>query len=163
MKRFMLVMALAFASPWAASAQPSKAAAARAALLETDVEWAATVGTADVERIVSFWTDDAVIYSPREAPVAGKAAIRKYVGDSLKIPGFSVSWKPAAAVVSASGDLGYTTGTNTFAFPDAQGRPMASNGRYVTVWRKERDGRWRCVVDFWNEAPPPAPAAGSPK
>jgi len=159
----LVVVALSFVSPWAATAQTSKAAAARAALLKTDIEWAATVGTADVERIVSFWTDDAVVYSPREAPVAGKAAIRKYVGDSLKIPGFSVSWKPAAAVVSASGDLGYTTGTNSFTFPDDQGRPTTANGRYVTVWKKERDGRWRCVVDFWNEAPPPASGAGNPK
>ena len=164
MKRLTLVVvALSFVSPWAATAQTSKAAAARAALLKTDIEWAATVGTADVERIVSFWTDDAVVYSPREAPVAGKAAIRKYVGDSLKIPGFSVSWKPAAAVVSASGDLGYTTGTNSFTFPDDQGRPTTANGRYVTVWKKERDGRWRCVVDFWNEAPPPASGAANPK
>ena len=63
----------------------------------------------------------------------------------------------------SSGDLGYTTGTNTFTFPDAQGRPTTSNGRYVTVWRRVRDGRWRCVVDFWNEAPPPAPGAGTQK
>jgi len=162
-KRLTLLTALSFVTPWAASAQTSKADAARAALLKADIEWAATAGTTDVERIVSFWTDDAVIYPPRQAAVAGKAAIRRYVGDSLKIPGFSVSWKPAAAVVSASGDLGYTTGTNSFTFPDDHGRPTTSNGRYVTVWRKERDGRWRCVVDFWNDAPPPAPGAGSPK
>jgi ketosteroid isomerase-like protein len=155
MKRVLLAAtAVLLAGPGPSSAQMSKAAAARAALLQTDVEWAASAAGTDVERIVSYWTDDAVIYAPREAPVAGKAAIRKYVGDSLKIPGFSVSWKPAAAVVSASGDLGYTTGTNTFTFPDAQGRPTMSNGRYVTVWRREADRRWRCVVDFWNEAPP---------
>jgi hypothetical protein len=47
----MLVMAVSFASPCLASAPASKGAAARAALLNTDVEWAATVGTGDVERI----------------------------------------------------------------------------------------------------------------
>jgi hypothetical protein len=40
----VVVMALSFAGPWA-TAQTSKAAA-RAALLKTDVDWAATVGTA---------------------------------------------------------------------------------------------------------------------
>lgn len=163
MKRSWLVLpGLLLLSPYPASAQSSKSAAARAALLETDTEWAATAGTTDVERIVSFWTDDAVIYPPREAPVSGKAAIRKYVGESLKIPGFAISWKPAEAVVSASGDLGYTTGTNSFTFPDAQGHLLTSNGRYVTVWRKEPGGRWRCVVDFWNEAPP-VPGIASPR
>lgn len=161
MKRNLLVLpGLLLLSPFVASAQSPKSSATRAALLETDTEWAAAVGTTDVERIVSFWTDDAVIYPPRETPIAGKATIRKYVSESLKIPGFAISWKPTEAVVSASGDLGYTMGTNSFTFPDAQGRLMTSNGRYVTVWRKEPGGRWRCVVDFWNEAPPPASAAG---
>jgi ketosteroid isomerase-like protein len=86
--------------------------------------------------------------------VTGKAAIRKYVSESLKVPGFAITWKPSEAVVAASGDLGYTMGTNSITFPDAQGGLVSSNGRYVTVWRKEPDGRWRCVVDFWNEAPP---------
>jgi ketosteroid isomerase-like protein len=162
-KRNLLVLpGLLLLSPCAASAQSSKSAATRAALLKTDTEWAAAAGTTDVERIVSFWTDDAVIYAPREAPVSGKAAIRKYVSESLKIPGFAITWKPIEAVVSASGDLGYTTGTNSFTFPDAQGRLMTSNGRYLTVWRREPGGRWRCVVDFWNESPPP-PGATSPK
>src|SRR5882762_1926522 len=118
-KRLLLaLMAVLLVGPAPSSAQMSKAAAARAALLQTDVEWAASAASTDVERIVSFWTDDAVIYPPREAPVAGKAAIRKYGGDSLKAPGFAVSWKPAAAAVSVSEELGYTTGTNTFTFPD---------------------------------------------
>ena len=58
-----------------ASAQGSKAEADRAALLKTDTEWArhAAMGK-DVERIISFWTDDAVIYPPREPPIVGKAA-----------------------------------------------------------------------------------------
>jgi ketosteroid isomerase-like protein len=162
-KRKLLVLpGLLLLSPFAASAQSSKSSATRAALLKTDTEWAAAAGTTDVERIVSFWTDDAVIYPPREAPVAGKMAVRKYVSDSLKIPGFAISWKPMEAVVSASGDLGYTRGTNTFTFPDAQGRLTTSNGRYLTVWRKEPGGRWRCVVDFWNDAPP-APGIASPR
>ena len=165
MQRLLLILpALWLVGARPAAAPAAKGAAARAAILKTDVEWAAAAGgTTDVERIVSYWTDDAVIYPPRETPVAGKAAIRRYVGDSLKIPGFAISWKPADAVVSASGDLGYTTGTNSFTFPDAQGRPTTSNGRYVTVWRREADGRWRCVVDFWNEAPAPAPVTGNPK
>jgi ketosteroid isomerase-like protein len=162
-KRNLLVLpGLLLLSPCPASAQSSTSAAARAALLKTDTEWAETAATTDVERIVSFWTDDAVIYPPREAPVSGKTAIRTYVGESLKIPGFAIRWKPSEAVVSAAGDLGYTTGTNSFTFPDAQGRLITSNGRYLTVWRKEPGGRWRCVVDFWNEAPP-APGIASPR
>jgi ketosteroid isomerase-like protein len=30
----------------------------------------------------------------------------------------------------------------------------------VAIWRKEPDGSWRCIIDIWNEAPPPADAPG---
>jgi ketosteroid isomerase-like protein len=129
--------------------------AARADLLRVDGEWSAAAGSGDLERIVSYWADDAVVTPPHERPVAGKAAIRKFVADSLKVPGFSVRWQPAEAVVSSSGDLGYTTGSNVFTFPDAAGKAVTAPGRYVTVWKKDETGRWRCVIDFWNDAPAP--------
>ena len=157
MLRFVVTLALLWALP--ASPQTPQGDAARAALLQADSEWAGlAAGGKDVERIVSFWTDDATIYPPREAPIVGKEAIRKYVAESLKIPGFSIRWKPTQTVVAAAGDLGYTMGTNAFTFPDAQGHLTTANGRYLTVWRKGAGGRWQCVVDFWNEAP--APEAG---
>jgi len=140
-----------------ASAQHSGPATPREQLLDTDKEWAQAATTGDLERIVSYWTDDAVIYAPGEAPVAGKEAIRAYVGASLKIPGFAIRWTPTRAEVSASGDLGYTIGTNALTLPAAQGGSTTVEGRYVTVWRKERDGRWRCVIDSWNPAPPTPP------
>jgi ketosteroid isomerase-like protein len=155
MKPQTAIMALLMAlAPIPALAQPAGSDAARAELLKVDAAWAAEVAsTRDVDRIVGVWTDDAVIYSPREAPVRGKAAIRAYVGESLKQPGFSITWTPVSAVVSASGDLGYTEGTNRFTIPDGKGGTTTIQGRYLTIWRKEPDGKWRCVVDFWNEAP----------
>jgi ketosteroid isomerase-like protein len=153
MSRWTVVALLLWPLP--APAQPAPNEAARAALLRTDNEWAALATTSkDVERIVSFWTDDAAIYPPRQAPIIGKEAIRAYVSESLKVPGFSITWKPSQAVVAGAGDLGYTTGTNAVMFPNAQGQLTTAPGRYVTVWRKDPSGRWRCVVDFWNEAPP---------
>lgn len=158
MKTRLATAILLVLAPTLAVAQPSPGDAARAALLKADAAWAALASTSkDVEQIVAIWTDDAVIVPPREPPVRGKAAIRAFVGESLKVPGFSVHWTPESAVVSASGDIGYTMGTNRFTFPDGKGAIVTQHGRYVTIWRKEADGTWRCVVDFWNEAPAAAP------
>ena len=44
--------------------------------------------------------------------------------------------------------------------PDPTGKIVSSPGRYVTVWKKDDAGRWRCAIDFWNEAPA---AASDPK
>jgi hypothetical protein len=58
-------------------------------LLHQDAEWAelASVGR-DVDKIVSYWSDDAVLIFPGQPVLEGKPAIRAYVEASLKTPGF---------------------------------------------------------------------------
>jgi ketosteroid isomerase-like protein len=126
------------------------------ALLDTDRAWAAAAdaGTS-ADSILSFWTDDARVISPNEAIVAGKAALKAMVTGSLAIPGFHLTWTPEQAVVSTAGDLGYTYGTNRMTVPDSTGKTITMDGRYVTVWRKDADGRWRCVQDIFNNGPAP--------
>jgi ketosteroid isomerase-like protein len=150
--------------PAVASAQsPPKTNPARNALLQIDMEWARSASTGkDVEKIVSYWSDDAVVYPPGVAAVSGKPAIRNYVSTSLKTPFFSISWKPAQAVVAESGDLGYTMGSNEITFADAKGKLARAQGRYLTVWRRTGNGAWKCVVDFWNDSPLPPPPIPRP-
>jgi ketosteroid isomerase-like protein len=30
---------------------------------------------------------------------------------------------------------------------------LSMPGRGYTIWRKEADGNWKCVVDIWNNPP----------
>lgn len=134
--------------------------AEQAALLQADQEWAAAASAgADIDRIVSYWADDATIYPANAPAVKGKDAIRQFVTESMEIPGFSISWQPTEVVVGPSGELGYTTGENAFTVPDADGNLITTRGRYVTIWRKEADGSWKCVVDIWNAGAPEQPPA----
>lgn len=145
------------------AAQGSKPDSGRAELLKADTEWAALAAKGkNVDRMVSYWADDAVLYPPGETAVSGKPAIRKYVSEKLKIPWFSISWKPAQAVVAASGDVGYTTGSNEISVADAKGKVTRRPGRYLRVWRRSAGGPWRSTVEVWNDAPasfPPTPLA----
>jgi ketosteroid isomerase-like protein len=126
----------------------------KAALLERDREWAAVASEGkDLERILSFWTDDAKVYPPGAPIVEGKAAIRAFVTPSLSMPGFDVGWETEEVVIAPSGDMGYTTGRNHLTMPDESGVLRTETGRYVTVWRRDPDGEWRCVIDIWNAGP----------
>lgn len=127
-------------------------------LLNRDAEWAAASGGKNVENIISYWTDDAIIVPPGQPVVEGKAAIRTFVSDSLKIPGFQIHWKSEKVSFSPDGKLAFMRSTNEMTLPGASGAPMTLHGRGVTVWRVDPDGQWRCVVDIWN-APPPPPDA----
>jgi uncharacterized protein (TIGR02246 family) len=131
-----------------------KAGDEKAALLERDREWSAAASEGrDVERILSFWTDDAKVFPPGAPVVDGKQAIREFVTGSLSIPGFRIWWEPEEAVVSPSGDMGYTIGRNHLTMPDADGNLETESGRGVAVWRREPDGTWRCMIDIWNSGP----------
>ena len=126
------------------------------ALLETDRAWAQEAAAGrNADSVLAFWTDDARVAMPGQAVLRGKAAIRQMVTSSFATPGFHVTWTPETAVVSRSGDLGYTAGTNEFTLPDSAGGVTRLAGRYLTVWRKETDGRWRCVEDYSSPAPAP--------
>lgn len=141
----------------AADAKP--AADPQAALLKADADWAAVAALGkDMGRIVSYWAEDAVVFPPGENPISGKGAARKHMTGKFKTPWFSISWKPERAVVSASGDLGYTSGTSDMAATDANGKVVMSQGRYLATWKRVGDGPWLCTSHVWNEGPPKAPA-----
>ena len=62
-------------------------------LLQRDAEWSqAAAEGKDIERILSYWSDDAQVIEPGQPVYQGKAAIRKFVSDSLKTPGFHIHW-----------------------------------------------------------------------
>src|SRR6266850_5795839 len=127
-------------------------------LLQRDAEWAdlASAGK-DVEKIVSYWSDDALLIFPGQPVLEGKAAIRAYVSASLKTPGFKIRWVSEKPAFSPDGKLAYMRGTDELTVPGPNGTPITTHLRGVAVWRMEPDGQWRCVVDISNEEPRPGP------
>jgi ketosteroid isomerase-like protein len=123
----------------------------RKRLLDLDAEWAALSSRGqDVDRILSFWTDDARLFAPGLPAVSGKAALRSYVEGALAIPGFHITWTTLEASLSPDGQLAYLLSRNAVTMPGPAGQPVTTNGRALTVWRREPDGNWRCAVDIWN-------------
>jgi uncharacterized protein (TIGR02246 family) len=126
-------------------------------LMETSRQWSQVAQSRDVNRMLSYWTEDAVMFSPGEPERRGKEAIRDYLEASFAVPGFQVRWEPLKADVSASGDLGYLIERTEVKVTGPDGRPITERFRAVTVWRKGADGAWRNAVDISN-APSRSPA-----
>lgn len=126
----------------------------KAALLKRDAEWAeyATHGK-DVNKIVSYWSDDATVYPPGQPIIHGKKALRAYVAESLKIPGFKIQWTSSDVELSPDNHLAFMHSTNQVTIPGPDGKLMTIKGRGITVWRKEK-GVWECVIDIWNSEAP---------
>src|SRR5437764_14677992 len=94
-------------------------------LLRRDAEWAdlATAGK-DIEKIVSYWSDDAVLIFPGQPVLEGKAAIRAYVAASLNTPGFKIHWVSQKPVFSSDGKFAYMQGTDDLTLPGQNGGTM---------------------------------------
>lgn len=129
-------------------------AAERTRLLQRDAEWASAASAGrDIEHILSYWTDDAIVLSPGLPAVIGKTALRGYVQASMDIPGFNISWASTDVKFSPDGNLAYMFSNNAVTMNGSDGMPVTTEGRAITIWRREPDGEWRCVVDIWNAGP----------
>ena len=128
-------------------------ATASAALIKADRDFALYAqqhGMANAFR--EFAASDALSLPMGDAPVFGRDAIFKSMADS---PPGQLLWKPVGADLARSGELGYTWGTYEFRTHDAADKPVTHHGKYVTVWKKQRDGSWKFTVDIGNTNPAP--------
>jgi ketosteroid isomerase-like protein len=126
----------------------------RAALMQTSRDWARVAASGDLERTLSFWSDDAIVMPPGQQTVVGRAAIREFLRQSSSLPGFTITWEPELASVAGEGDVGYMVErTRVSMTEEATGTDRVQFGKAVTVWRKDSTGTWKCVVDTWNENP----------
>jgi hypothetical protein len=58
-----------------------------------------------------------------------------------------LNWEPAFAVISASGDMGATTGPYEFRAKTIQDTPVG-RGTFFSVWRINNSGEWKNMADF---------------
>jgi ketosteroid isomerase-like protein len=44
-------------------------------------------------------------------------------------------------------------------FNDPTGKTVSDKGKYVTVWKKQKDGSWKVLLDVFNTDLPPTGAS----
>ena len=99
-----------------------------------------------------WFAEDGVALNNGAAPVIGKVAIEKSANWSPK--DYQLTWTPTDAMMGPSGDMGYTWGHYEGHSKDANGNPVTTSGRYMTIWRKEPNGSWKIVLDAGANDPP---------
>ena len=139
------------------TAPPARAGAdAESTLRDFDARWSEAAGARDVEKTVSFYSNDALILPPNAVAAQTKEAIRAAWKEMLETPGLSISWKATKVEVAKSGELAYISGTYEIQMKDAAGKPANDRGKYLEIMKKQTDGSWKCTVDIWNSDLPPA-------
>jgi len=118
------------------------------ALAKLDDDWCKAAVARNVDLVASFYAEDAIAYPPDAPAAVGRAAAKKVWAGYFSDPSFKISWKTTHAAVN--GDLGYTTGTYEDSFKGPDGKTVDEKGKYVCVWKKQKDGTWKAIHDMWN-------------
>jgi ketosteroid isomerase-like protein len=111
---------------------------------------ASTSGTG--EAFGRYAARDAQVFSAPGEFITGPEAIR----DSFGPPSGknSLVWHPVEGEMAGSGDLGFTVGNAVFTDSTAgSAQPLVQHSKYLTVWKRQRDGTWKYVVDGGSSRP----------
>lgn len=120
------------------------------AIRETVAAWSEAAGAKDLNKCISFYTDDASVL-PFNAPIAtGKDQIRNLWSQLMSNPGYGLHFGPTRIEVARSADLAYEIGTFELTLADQTGKSAASRGKYVVVWKKQANGAWKAAADIFN-------------
>ena len=126
-------------------------------LRDLDAQWSAAAAAKDLDKTVSFYSDDAVVMPPNAPSATTKEAIRKIWGDLLASPGVAISWKATKVEVAKSGDMACLIGTYEMTMKDGS----KDKGKYCEVWEKKAGGKWKVATDMFSSDLPAQPASGA--
>ncbi|MGA2887631.1 MAG: nuclear transport factor 2 family protein [Terracidiphilus sp.] len=98
-----------------------------------------------------WFAEDGVALGNGAAPLVGRVAIAKSANWDPKA--YQLTWTPTDAMMGPSGDMGYTWGHFEGHSKDVNGNPVTTTGRYMTIWRKEPNGKWKVVLDAGANEP----------
>ena len=124
----------------AAPAGAESNAELREQVRSTEVAFAESMADRDLATFRSFLAEDTVFFGRGDVTMRGKAAVEavwKRYFEGAEAP---FSWAPETVEVLDSGDIAFSSGP--VRSPEGE-----RSGTFNSVWRRERDGRWRIVFD----------------
>src|SRR6266446_3592883 len=122
-------------------------------LRKLEADFAKAVAEHGHDAFVSYFAEDGVELEDGGG-IKTKDDMRK---ESAWPPDFSLTWAPVKADMAASGDMGYTYGNYELKSKDKDGQLVTHYGKYASIWKKQKDGSWKVVLDMGNSGPAPNP------
>ena len=108
----------------------------------------------DAAGMAALYTSDA-IFMPNNGPRAvGREAIEAAAASFFTGP--KLTFKLETDSVKLNGHLANEVGRWTMIVTPEEGEPMSSNGDYLVVWKKQKNGDWLLHIDIFNGNGPPA-------
>ncbi len=112
----------------------------------------------DMDKLMSYYTDDAVQLPPNAPMNKGKEAIKAFMNQMMASGMKMTEVSFAVTNVEASGNVAYEVGTYDMAATVPGMGDIKDNGKYITTWKQQADGLWKVTAETWNSnVPMPTP------
>lgn len=109
--------------------------------------WADAFNARDLETLLFFYADDAVVLPPNGIAVRGVEAIRDLL-KSMFDAGHSEG-KFEQSQIEYSGNMAVEVGAYTVQTHGDDGTRQ-DTGRYMATWRRQENGEFRITVNVWS-------------
>ena len=123
------------------------------AVIEADERWIEAFNAADVETLVSLYTNDVIVMPPGEASFQGRDRVRAWMRTFFAR--HTARQTLVNDEVMVAGEWAWMRGHFTTELTPRSGGPTRTeSGKHLVIWRRESDGQWRAARDIWNGSDP---------
>ncbi len=127
----------------------------RDAIAAANAEFARALVAGDARATAAVFTEDGqVISAARQGFVSGRAEIEAFNASRLEGRHYLEAVITTVGL-GVDGDLAWETGTSRVTMQQGESPPVTVTGRYLAVWQRGPDGRWRIRADLPIADPPP--------
>jgi len=117
-------------------------------IVDRDMFYEKAYNNKNLDDLVSYYSEDAILMAPNEKKMEGLKEIRKFYGSYTNQDSINYKIKLKVVDVTAAGDLAIGTGLYQFFYNDTI---MVDNGKYLAVFKK--NGKiYKCIRDIWNSS-----------
>lgn len=123
---------------------------AKLAIQKANLQWAAAWEKGKPEMVVELFAKDGKLLLSSGKVVKGHEQLLELYKNAMKGVGTEIkNIKVTVTTINAwlDGELVYETGKYVYDYLE-NGKPIIEAGKYVTIWKKQKDGNWRLIMDM---------------
>jgi uncharacterized protein (TIGR02246 family) len=157
MKRVLIVMCVAVVAASFAYANAKKQTTAadesaaladvRRAIDRGNAQWSEGWAKGDAAMVAAVFADDGVQLAGSGKLIKGRQQIAERQKAAMQGADPGVKVTVTTVNVWLDGDTAYETGKYKYEYKE-KGKPGVDEGRYVTIWKRQKDASWKLTMDM---------------
>ncbi|HYR47069.1 MAG TPA: SgcJ/EcaC family oxidoreductase [Thermoanaerobaculia bacterium] len=117
----------------------------RRAIEAGNATWERAFRSLDAAAVASTFDEEGVNTGADGACMKGRAAVEEVMRSYFERSGPATRTRVEIGDIVLDGDLAYEWGHSEFHFAPKPGGPTERAGRYLAIWKRQRDGGWKIL------------------